>query len=557
MRKYVELIESYERFSDVFSRESVHLYESMTLLENRVEWLRKNAVPKLEPIANKLGMENEEIFEIILSNDPSKKKEYTQWLMKLVVQNNTLSVLERAFSVLNEFSELKKANKIESSKKDINKYRSIDEVKEVVDSYVNEKDSEENAIEERARKESKIIHEDSEWIIAIPKTEFAAGYWGRGSLWCTAAGFPGGRQEDRSNNMFDDYSDRGDLVCVVNKSDPTDAYQLHFDDEEYRDAEDDGIDDRTLINLLNTYKPLESMYLLSIQTKKDIIDFDELSEYTDILEFLKSDDAKSLLQEINPVYSLEEIMDAGENKDIIASAINGMISQMSRLDILSDETVRDIDFCSHNDRIHADISIILEDLEDHMDVLESPSTVNLYRYIDIESVIEKFSDETLDNLVSLYKDGDEISDDVSDAIKSTGTRIIDDESIKSNMAMLVDDDIIPYVSNTIKNIVEKEFKKDVLKQVVEDIDNYLYTECEKLLLEEPPTILDIIKSKENSVPVWELFRADELFEALREYSYYPAVERVSDYDYYIENYDDREIEDLAQEIEKKIIEEIL
>jgi hypothetical protein len=62
-------------------------------------------------------------------------------------------------------------------------------------------------VKQRAYDESTILQEgDGIATIAIPKTEFAAKWWGRGTKWGTAA---------KEDNCFESYNKEGPLVVIV------------------------------------------------------------------------------------------------------------------------------------------------------------------------------------------------------------------------------------------------------------------------------------------------------------------------------------------------------
>ena len=283
IRKYVKLLESnYRQVNNeqpeddcyLFSYDAELLYESSgisldVLMENRIDWLRDNIMHKLEPVADKEGKSVEELFNWIIDQDPSTKKQYSQWLMKILVGKNaqsSLSDLEQAKNVLTKYEELKKSKALKPEHKDLNQFKSIDELSQAISDTEQNIKSEYDAIEQRARNESEIIHEDDVWIVAIPKTEYAAGYWGKESLWCTAAGFEGGRQEDRSNNMFEDYAPKSNLYTIVNKKKPKTIYQIHLDSKQFMNVNNshvESLEDRK--SILGQFPLLEQRMIAEIK----------------------------------------------------------------------------------------------------------------------------------------------------------------------------------------------------------------------------------------------------------------------------------------------------
>ena len=310
IRKYVQLLESNykqvitEQTDDdcyLFSYDAELLYESSgisldVLMENRIDWLRDNIMHKLEPVADKEGKSVEELFNWIIDQDPSTKKQYSQWLMKILVGKNaqsSLSDLEQAKNVLTKYEELKKSKALKPEHKDLNQFKSIDELSQAISDTEQNIKSEYDAIEQRARNESEIIHEDNVWVVVLPKTEYAAGYWGKKSLWCTAAGFEGGRQEERSNNMFNRYSERGNLYTIVNKKKPSDIYQIHLATKQFMDSENKKlgeIEDRKKI--IDHFPKLKDMIFKEILGSGDMIF--SLDNYKNIFGDMTDDDLERL-----------------------------------------------------------------------------------------------------------------------------------------------------------------------------------------------------------------------------------------------------------------------
>ena len=112
-----------------------------------------------------------------------------------------------------------------------------------------------DSIEQKARNESKIIFETGTWLIIEPLTEYAAGYFGRETLWCTAAGY--GRQASKTNNMFSSYAaDEGGIVIIYNKKSPKDSYQLSVKHYEFNNGENDLISGSIATRIITQFSAL-------------------------------------------------------------------------------------------------------------------------------------------------------------------------------------------------------------------------------------------------------------------------------------------------------------
>ena len=181
----------------------------------------------------------EDIFRQIISADPTyriekseKMGKYGKWLLSLYM-NRQLKIedLYKATEYLQYF--IKYYNIIQV--KDINKYKSLQDLYNVVSQYMNNdniatsKSDEVRKIKEGAEK----VYEDSEWLVIIPHTQEASCYYGKGTQWCTAAEY--------SHNMFDNYNNQGPLYINIDKVNNL-KYQFHFETDSFMDENDNPIE---------------------------------------------------------------------------------------------------------------------------------------------------------------------------------------------------------------------------------------------------------------------------------------------------------------------------
>ena len=59
---------------------------------------------------------------------------------------------------------------------------------------------------------------------------------GAGTDWCTATG--------NTDTWFLDYISKGDIYVIINKSNPKDKYQFHYESDQFMDPDDIDIFDR-------------------------------------------------------------------------------------------------------------------------------------------------------------------------------------------------------------------------------------------------------------------------------------------------------------------------
>lgn len=81
-----------------------------------------------------------------------------------------------------------------------------------------------------------MIYEDSDWEIWIPKTYAASCKLGQGTTWCTAS--------TESDHYYKSYKEEygGEYYIIINKQDPAEKYQFHFESKQFMDRDDFDID---------------------------------------------------------------------------------------------------------------------------------------------------------------------------------------------------------------------------------------------------------------------------------------------------------------------------
>lgn len=146
--------------------------------------------------------------------DPTKNKQYLQWLAKQYI--NGLFKIEdapRINGVLKNFNQLKPR----LAKRDINQY-TLHQLEEEIDNITsggetdNTKDSTYTNVPD-----SKVLYHGPYGTLVVPKTKEASCELGRGTKWCTAA---------ENSNMFDHYSQAGDLYIWIDRSGKKYQFQL-------------------------------------------------------------------------------------------------------------------------------------------------------------------------------------------------------------------------------------------------------------------------------------------------------------------------------------------
>ena len=191
------------------------ILESTILLEGRKEDTIK-----------KYGEEHAGLIEMFSDVDPSGNNKYLDWMTKTALglnQDDQIPTADVVAIVVQKFH--KQLPRIKN--KDINSYKSLNDLKTVVD------EAEAKEEEKKVAKQAKKVYEDDTAVIYAPFTVQASCKYGAGSKWCIA----GKSNADGLNNYFDDYSKHSNFYFFINKkmnatSNPKDykyALQWRFD----------------------------------------------------------------------------------------------------------------------------------------------------------------------------------------------------------------------------------------------------------------------------------------------------------------------------------------
>lgn len=196
-----------------------------------------------------------DIIDAIISVDPTKKKNYSQWLLgKWDDEGDVIvSSLENG-DIARMFKYYKGSNDIQ-----------LQTCPSVVVALSNagcgvgvlEKSSEPTTIlmnngwfkvvDSRLANDFDIVYSDEKWVIAVPNTYEASCKLGENMYWCTA----GGRSSyDRGRDYYDEYIDKGKLYINfdlsrgqkrLGKSYPFTRYQFSFESNQFMDLEDEPV----------------------------------------------------------------------------------------------------------------------------------------------------------------------------------------------------------------------------------------------------------------------------------------------------------------------------
>lgn len=215
------------------------IYESITLLEDRMDFLKKNFADKLSTDHDALAThkEPEAIINHFANNaDPTKKKVHTQWILNQYNKKNIRQ--EDAGRIRSTLSDFEK-HKSKLDKKDIGQYKDIGEVSNAIKPHIGAEVAAKEKVEQAKIEGHHLIHKGKDVEVYHTSTEEASkavyGKNGHDTAWCTAEG-------DSRGCMFNHYHKQGKLYQVHTKNDEKSPYQLHFESNQFMDRHDRSVD---------------------------------------------------------------------------------------------------------------------------------------------------------------------------------------------------------------------------------------------------------------------------------------------------------------------------
>lgn len=186
-----------------------------------------------------------DILQRLESADPTKNKEYTQWLAKVYSTGSVKieDIISRGADALIKYAYAKRKNLLKPEHKDIGRlsFKDVEDIAMQVPQEQEKNQQPQNAVQ---------YYKDNDLRIIIPRDEQAACYYGQGTKWCTAA---------RQNNMFKYYSEKGPLYIVIplKPEYPGEKYQFNFETSQFMNEKDEPAD---LMSLVKQYPQLQKIF---------------------------------------------------------------------------------------------------------------------------------------------------------------------------------------------------------------------------------------------------------------------------------------------------------
>ena len=197
---------------------------------------------------------------ISMHDDPSRNKQYTQWLVgQFLFYHRFQEDREAIKADLEIFDRVKQ--RMPAEQRDINRYKGYHELRAAIQPYIEVKSEREIEREEIARlkKFIKVIYEGPEGRVYTPLNKDAAILLGRGTRWCTAA--------TNSTNYFHTYDAQGPLYVFITKDGK--KWQLHFESFQFMNDQDIGISTNIWVE---TYHNLWQKFTQHVHLSLTILD---------------------------------------------------------------------------------------------------------------------------------------------------------------------------------------------------------------------------------------------------------------------------------------------
>lgn len=255
-------------------------------------------------------------------NETKEQGQYSKWILDKLNRNLlNNSHLGHLHDALKRFEDNKKYLK----NKDINKFKSVQEI----DTYLNDDNnynelSHSQIVRQHRRdkqkvdlgNEAELIYEDSNWEIWIPKTYAASCKLGQGSKWCTAS--------TETSEYFDDYSRVGNLYIILNKHNEKEKYQFHVHSGSYMNINDEEINLLYLCeredtkNWMRALRQYDCYFDDSCGSFKDLIN---ISQKINSLEIIKYPAQKDIIEDFKKSISNFDV-DGEQTKEELSKIKN-------------------------------------------------------------------------------------------------------------------------------------------------------------------------------------------------------------------------------------------
>jgi tetratricopeptide (TPR) repeat protein len=225
------------------------------------------AVGKREPTSAEAQLSDKNLILRFADSDPTDGKSRTQWMIKTYIKDAgfKLEDLGRVHAALIAFKRFKP--KLPREQRELSRLKSLQTLEALVDPFVKSEERarltrdlssatgrEKRRLEELKARDESIIIQEGEGLptIAVPMTEFASCWWGRGTKWCTAA---------EKDNAFNHYHKSAPLIVIVCPDGGKFQAYASKNSLQFMDNTDKQVDIETIQARWNEYQPIISWML--------------------------------------------------------------------------------------------------------------------------------------------------------------------------------------------------------------------------------------------------------------------------------------------------------
>jgi len=178
-----------------------------------------------------------QVLTALEKGDPTRTKTYVPWLAREYARGNIARLEDtgRFVDTLAAFEANKRKQTFPQGLRDIMRL-TADQFLDGMEQYIAANPDPKTQAQQRdqTRGQAQEVFRQGNLRVIVPNDETAACYYGQGTRWCTAA---------KNNNMFDEYSEDGDLYILMfqNLGGQARKFQMHpvsgqFMDEKDRDV---------------------------------------------------------------------------------------------------------------------------------------------------------------------------------------------------------------------------------------------------------------------------------------------------------------------------------
>ena len=248
---------------------------------------------------------------------------------------------------------------------DMNKIKTLGDLFTLVEKYYSQEGTQNvfELVNVLNQNEYDLLMSGDKWLIYTPKSEKAAAYLGTGTEWCTAWGpYSTNKNYRDRNNHFTSHNNSGSLFIIIDREDPTNKYQFHFQTKQFMDKNDRKINTGDFFEK-NT--GVTKYFYPSLYDDDTTVGKDEL----DRMYFL-NDKLVSLLVEKSIGNSDNPIV------DILINKVGDELITSLR-DYITDDNLTNLDVEYRGNRT---LEFEISNLDDDSDLEHVKQTANYYRY---------------------------------------------------------------------------------------------------------------------------------------------------------------------------------